>query len=132
MTGQRVIFIIAWVAQERSGERERDPKQVIELPTSAYLYFSEMLQVSVSVFRQKHMCSVWNIFLLPVVTPATYTNSIYTLILKLSYIYTAGFWLIKIRIRFLIGVWCFSVYKVYISFYGGFVDGIQTRNLLIL
>ena len=62
---------------ERERERERERyKQVIELPTSAYLYFSDMLQVSVSVFRQKHMCSVWNIFLLPVVTPAIliYTN----------------------------------------------------------
>ena len=79
MTVQRVIFIIAWIAQERSEERvvgdwrERDRERSetsLELPTSAYLYFSEMLQVSISVFRQKHMCSVWNIFLLPVITPA--------------------------------------------------------------
>ena len=53
-----------------TGERERGPKQVIVLPTSAYLYFSDMLQVSVSVFRQKYRCSARNIFLLPVVTHA--------------------------------------------------------------
>ena len=38
----------------------------------------------------------------------------------------------KIKIKFLIGVWCFSVYKIYISFYGGLADAIHIRNLLIL
>ena len=51
---------------------------------------------------------------------------------------TASFWLIKIRIKFLIGVWCFSVYKIYISFYvvvdsllteGLLTDGLLIRNL---
>ena len=53
---------------------------------------------------------------------------------------TASFWLIKIRIKFLIGVWCFSVYKIYISFYvvvdsllteGLLTDGLLTDGLLV-